>query len=80
MTLLAHLVETSLRVGAASGRLVKIRELAAFLRGLAPDEIETGEWFTPDAVTKWVREKPQDFASCFVLLWNRLISSSSLSR
>ncbi len=42
MTLLAHLVETSLRVGAASGRLVKIRELAAFLRGLAPDEIETG--------------------------------------
>ncbi len=42
MTLLAHLVETSLRVGAASGRLVKIRELAALLRGLAPDEIETG--------------------------------------
>jgi DNA ligase-1 len=42
MTLLAHLVETSLRVGAASGRLAKIRELAAFLRGLAPDEIETG--------------------------------------
>lgn len=42
MTLLASLVETSQRVGAASGRLVKVRELAAFLRGLAPDEIETG--------------------------------------
>jgi DNA ligase-1 len=42
MTLLATLVETSQRVGAASGRLVKVRELAAFLRGLAPDEIETG--------------------------------------
>jgi DNA ligase 1 len=42
MTLLADLVKTSQRVGAASGRLVKIRELAAFLRALAPEEIETG--------------------------------------
>jgi DNA ligase-1 len=42
MTLLANLVATSQRVGATSGRLVKIRELAAFLRGLAPEEIETG--------------------------------------
>ena len=37
---------------------------------LHPDEIETGAWFSPEAVTKWVNEKPQDFASCFVLLWN----------
>ena len=37
---------------------------------LHPDEIETGAWFTPEAVTKWVNEKPRDFASCFVLLWN----------
>src|SRR3984957_13783060 len=42
MTLLADLVETSQRVGATSGRLAKVRELAAFLRALAPDEIETG--------------------------------------
>jgi DNA ligase 1 len=42
MTLLASLVETSQRVGATSGRLAKVRELAAFLRALAPDEIETG--------------------------------------
>jgi DNA ligase-1 len=42
MTLLANLVETSQRVAATSGRLAKIRELAAFLRALAPDEIETG--------------------------------------
>jgi len=39
---LCNLVATSQRVGAASGRLAKIRELAAFLRSLAPDEIETG--------------------------------------
>src|SRR6186713_3163322 len=42
MTLLANLVSTSQRVGATRGRLVKIRELAAFLRSLAADEIETG--------------------------------------
>jgi DNA ligase-1 len=42
MTLLASLVETSQRVGATSGRLAKVRELAACLRALAPDEIETG--------------------------------------
>ncbi|MEA3179671.1 MAG: ligase 1, partial [Gammaproteobacteria bacterium] len=42
MTLLANLVATSQRVGATSGRLAKIRELAAFLRAMAPEEIETG--------------------------------------
>src|SRR5471030_2876910 len=26
---------------------------------LHPDEIETGGWFSPEAVTKWVKEKPQ---------------------
>jgi len=38
---------------------------------LHPDEIETGAWFAPDAVTKWAEEKPQDFASAFVLIWKR---------
>ncbi|MBS0422407.1 MAG: ATP-dependent DNA ligase [Proteobacteria bacterium] len=42
MTLLADLVATSRRVGATSGRLAKVRELAAFLRSLAPQEIEIG--------------------------------------
>jgi DNA ligase-1 len=41
MTLLANLVETSQRVGATSARLAKMRELAAFLRALQPDEVET---------------------------------------
>jgi isopentenyl-diphosphate Delta-isomerase len=30
---------------------------------LHPEEIETGDWFAPDAVTKWVNKQPQDFAS-----------------
>ena len=41
MTLLANLVSTSQRVGATSGRLTKVRELATFLRALPPGEIET---------------------------------------
>src|SRR5262249_44157099 len=41
VTLLAELVETSQRVGATSSRLAKVRELAALLRKLQPNEIET---------------------------------------
>jgi DNA ligase-1 len=40
MTLLANLVSTSRRVGAASARRTKVRELAAFLEALPLDEIE----------------------------------------
>lgn len=36
---------------------------------LHPEEIETGAWFTPEAVTRWVEEKPLDFARAFVLIW-----------
>jgi isopentenyl-diphosphate Delta-isomerase len=41
---------------------------------LHPQEIETGAWFTTDAVTQWVAEKPRDFASAFVLLWRSFCS------
>ena len=40
MTLLATLVGASARVAATSGRLTKVRELAAALSALQPDEIE----------------------------------------
>ena len=39
---------------------------------LHPEEIETGDWFAPDVVTKWVAEKPQEFASAFVLIWKKV--------
>jgi isopentenyldiphosphate isomerase len=39
---------------------------------LHPDEIERGEWFAPEAVTKWMAEKPEEFASAFRLIWARL--------
>jgi isopentenyldiphosphate isomerase len=41
---------------------------------LHPDEIETGAWFAPAAVTKWVDECPQDFASAFVLIWKLFLT------
>ena len=42
---------------------------------LHPDEIETGDWFAPDAVTKWVDEQPHDFASAFVLIWKIFLTT-----
>lgn len=36
---------------------------------LHPEEIERGEWFTPEEVTAWVERAPEDFASAFVLIW-----------
>ena len=42
---------------------------------LHPEEIETGDWFAPEFVTQWVNEKPEEFASCFVLLWKKFFAT-----
>jgi isopentenyl-diphosphate Delta-isomerase len=39
---------------------------------LHPEEIERGEWFEPEHVSRWVAERPEDFASAFVLIWEKL--------
>ncbi|MGH7979211.1 MAG: NUDIX hydrolase [Limisphaerales bacterium] len=36
---------------------------------LDAEEIETGGWFAPEHVSRWIKEKPEDFASAFVLIW-----------
>jgi isopentenyldiphosphate isomerase len=41
---------------------------------LHPDEIERGDWFNPEVVTKWLNERPQDFASAFRLIWETVTS------
>jgi isopentenyldiphosphate isomerase len=46
---------------------------------LHPDEIETGDWFAPDAVTRRVNEQPQDFASAFVLIWQIFLATDAHS-
>ncbi|HEV2318202.1 MAG TPA: NUDIX domain-containing protein [Verrucomicrobiae bacterium] len=40
---------------------------------LDPDEIETGDWFAPERVSRWIAEKPADFAGPFVLIWTLLL-------
>lgn len=44
---------------------------------LHPEEIERGDWFSVERVTEWVRERPQDFAPAFVLLWKRFQSTAA---
>jgi len=39
---------------------------------LHPDEIERGGWFAPEKITRWIAEKPGDFASAFRLIWQTL--------
>ena len=39
---------------------------------LDPDEIERGGWFAPGEVTRWMAERPQDFASALLAIWRRM--------
>jgi isopentenyldiphosphate isomerase len=39
---------------------------------LHPEEIETGGWFAPAFVTKWIAESPSDFATAFSMIWKKL--------
>jgi isopentenyl-diphosphate delta-isomerase type 1 len=41
---------------------------------LHPDEIETGGWFTPERISAWIQEKPQEFAPAFVMIWKMFLS------
>ncbi len=41
---------------------------------LHPEEIERGDWFELARVSAWVKERPQDFAPAFVLLWNKFVA------
>ena len=50
VTLLAELVQTSERIAATSARLGKVQTLAAYLRTLDPDEIETAVHFLSGSI------------------------------
>lgn len=39
---------------------------------LQAEEIERGGWFAPAEINRWIAERPGDFASGFVLIWQRL--------
>src|SRR5258708_184111 len=42
---------------------------------LHPEEIETGDWFSPDAVRRWMMERPEEFASALLVIWPRVLGS-----
>jgi isopentenyldiphosphate isomerase len=39
---------------------------------LHPDEIETGGWFATEKVSRWIADKPEDFAGAFVFIWKNI--------
>jgi isopentenyldiphosphate isomerase len=38
---------------------------------LHPEEIDAGDWFAPGEVSRWMKERPQDFASALLLIWKK---------
>jgi isopentenyldiphosphate isomerase len=47
---------------------------------LHPEEIETGDWFAPEAVNRWMRERPEEFAKAFRLVWAKFVESFPSAR
>jgi isopentenyl-diphosphate Delta-isomerase len=41
---------------------------------LDAEEIERGGWFAPETVTRWMAERPQDFATALLVIWKRHFS------
>jgi isopentenyl-diphosphate delta-isomerase type 1 len=39
---------------------------------LHPEEIERGGWFTRHEVSRWMAQRPEDFASALLAIWGRL--------
>lgn len=40
---------------------------------LNTEEIESGGWFSPKEVTRWMKERPEEFASALAVIWPRLM-------
>ncbi len=38
---------------------------------LHPEEIERADWFEPEAITSWMQQRPEEFASSMWVLWKR---------
>jgi isopentenyl-diphosphate delta-isomerase type 1 len=45
---------------------------------LHPEEIETGDWFSPEYISEWITKKPNDFARAFVLIWKNLQATNKI--
>jgi isopentenyldiphosphate isomerase len=47
---------------------------------LDPAEISEGRWVSPGELTRWMRERPVDFASALVAIWPRMAQQSFAGR
>lgn len=45
---------------------------------LHPEEIERGDWFTPEHIARWLAGQPGEFASSFQLIWQRYVNAKGL--
>jgi isopentenyldiphosphate isomerase len=45
---------------------------------LNAEEIERGDWFVPAEVTRWAAERPNDFATAFLLIWAKIVRAESV--
>src|SRR5215831_17295536 len=78
--------EIGLRLSAAPERLFKLsaspetdqehvwvyRSEAEGPFQLHPDEIERGDWFTVQVVNTWMKDRPQDFATALLVIWQKV--------
>lgn len=39
---------------------------------LDPKEVDRGDWFTSAEVSDWIRRKPEDFATAFLVIWKKV--------
>ena len=37
---------------------------------LNPEEIERGDWFAPEAVNRWMEQRPEEFATALLTIWS----------
>jgi isopentenyldiphosphate isomerase len=42
---------------------------------LNAEEIERGDWFAPGQVTRWIAERPHEFAPSLVCIWRQLYAT-----
>jgi isopentenyldiphosphate isomerase len=47
---------------------------------LQAEEIEQGGWFAPEQVSRWLSERPEDFAGAVHLIWPRLRAGGAHSK
>jgi isopentenyldiphosphate isomerase len=80
--------EISLKLGAPPQRLFKLAACAETDQEhvwvyrcdaegpfqLNLEELQRGGWFSPGEVSRWMKEKPEEFASALLVIWRRIVS------